>query len=124
MRHVSSSRDDWVRLMAKYLHIHIPDLKLKTIVSFLTCLLLVKFPGLSGDPRPRQEAGDSDVPPRGRTLLETAQTAGVNQNCYMSENLTKSLDNNQLSVSSKVNPYLVSYILLFKTNHSALMDKL
>ena len=68
------------------------------MVSFLTCPVLVKFPALSGDHRPGQEAGDSEVPPRGRKLLETAQTAGLNQDCYMSENPTKSSDNNQLSV--------------------------
>ena len=68
------------------------------MVSFLTCPVLVKFPALSGDHRPRQEAGDSEVPPRGRTLLETAQMAGSNEDCYMSENPTKSLDSNQLSV--------------------------
>ena len=62
------------------------------MVSFLTCPVLVKFPALSGDHRQGQEAGDSEVPPRGRKLLETAQTAGLNQDCYMSENPIKSLD--------------------------------
>ena len=68
------------------------------MVSFLMCPVPVKFPALSGDHRPGQEAGDSEVPPRGRKLLETAQTAGSNQDCYMSENTTKYLDINQLSV--------------------------
>ena len=68
------------------------------MVSFLTCPVLVKFPALSGDHRPGQEAGDPEVPPRGRKLLETAQTAGSNQDCYMSKNTTKSSDNDQLSV--------------------------
>ena len=68
------------------------------MVIFLTCPVLAKFPPLLGDHRLGQEAGDSEVPARGRTLLETAQTAGSNQDCYMSENPTKSLDNNQLSV--------------------------
>ena len=68
------------------------------MVSFLTCPVLVKFPALSGDHRLGQEAGDSEVPDRGRKLLETAQTAGANQDCYMSENTTKYSDSNQLSV--------------------------
>ena len=68
------------------------------MVSFLTCPVLVKFPALSGDHRPGQEAGDSEVPPRGRKLLETAQTAGSNQDCYMSKNPTKSSDNDLSSV--------------------------
>ena len=72
------------------------------MVSFLTCPVLVKFPALSGDHRPGQEAGDSEVPPRGRTLLETAQTAGANQDCYMSKNTNKYLDSNQLSRNTKI----------------------
>ena len=51
--HVLPRRDVWRNLLAKYLHIHIPDLKLKKLdfskVSFLTCLVLVKFPPLFGD---------------------------------------------------------------------------
>ena len=41
------------------------------MVSFLMCPVLVKFPALSGDHRPGQEAGDSEVPP-----TERAQTPG------------------------------------------------
>ena len=68
------------------------------MVSFLTCPVLVKFPLLFGDHRRGEEAGDSEVPPRGRKLLETALTAGANQDCYMSKNTTKYLDSNQLSI--------------------------
>ena len=68
------------------------------MVSFLTCPVLVKFPALSGDHRLGQEAGGSEVPDRGRKLLETAQTPGLNQDCYISEYPTKYSDNNQLSV--------------------------
>ena len=64
------------------------------MVSFLTCPVLVKFPRLFGDHRLGQEAWDSEVPARGRKLLETAQTSGLNQDCYMSENPTKSSDKN------------------------------
>ena len=46
---------------------------------------------LFGDHRLGQEAGDSEVPARGHKLLETAQTAGLNQDCYKSEYLIKSL---------------------------------
>ena len=63
----------------------------------------MKFPALSGDHRLGQEAGDSEVPPRGRKLLETAQMAGLNQDCYMSENPTTT----RLPYI-KVSPYLVS----------------
>ena len=62
------------------------------MVSFLTCPVLVKFPPLFGDHCLGQEAGDSEVPARVRKLLETAQTAGSNQDCYLSDNLSKSLD--------------------------------
>ena len=68
------------------------------MVSFLTCPVLVKFPPLFGNHRLGQESGDSEVPARGRKLLETAQTAGSNQDCYMSEYTTKYSDINQLSV--------------------------
>ena len=61
------------------------------------CPVLVKFPPCL-DHRQGQEARDSEVPARGRKLLETAQTAGLNQYCYMSNNLTKYSDNNQFSV--------------------------
>ena len=60
------------------------------MVSFLTCPVLVKFPAMSGDHRLGQEAGDLEVPARGRKFLETAETAGSNQDCYMSVNRTKS----------------------------------
>ena len=36
------------------------------MVSFLTCPVLVKFPALSGDHGLGQEAGNSEVPARGR----------------------------------------------------------
>ena len=64
------------------------------MVSFVTCPVLVKFPALSGNHRLGQEARDLEVPDRGRTLLETARTAGSNKDCYMSENWTKSADKN------------------------------
>ena len=64
------------------------------MVCFLTCPVLVKFPHLFGNHRLGQEAGDSEVPARGRKLLETAQAAEMNQDCYMSKNMTKSLDKN------------------------------
>ena len=69
------------------------------MVCFLTCPVLVKFPHLFGDHRLGKEAGDSEVLARGRKLLvqETAQAAESNQDCYMSKNMTKSLDKNYLS---------------------------
>ena len=67
------------------------------MVSFFTCQLFVKMFCLFADHRIWQEAGEPEVPARGRGLLETAQTAGSNQDCYMSENPTKCADKNQLS---------------------------
>ena len=69
--HVLPRRDVCHSLMVKYLCIHIPDLKLKlfffsSMVSVLTCPVLVKFFPLSGDHRLGQEAGKSEVPERGR----------------------------------------------------------
>ena len=58
------------------------------MLGFLMCPVLVKLPPLFGDHRLGQEAGDSEVPARGHKLLETAQTAGWNQDCSMSEYLT------------------------------------
>ena len=62
------------------------------MVSFLMCPVLLKCPPLFGDHRLGQEAGDSEVLARGRKLLETAQTAGSNEDCYMSKNPTKYFD--------------------------------
>ena len=84
--------------------------------------VLVKFPPLFGNHQLGQETGDSEVPARGHKLLETGQTAGSNQVCYMSENPTKSLDINNCQ-HIRVTLYLINYLLLFKTNHSVLMDK-
>ena len=89
-------------LMAKYLHIHIHDLKLKiiqiSIFSFLTCPVLVKFPALSDDHRAGTGNRGFRVPARWRKLLETEQTVGSKLDCYMSKNMTKYSDINQLSV--------------------------
>ena len=38
------------------------------------------------------EPGETEVPAIGRGDMETAQTAGSNQDCYMSENQTKCWD--------------------------------
>ena len=58
------------------------------MVSFFTCPVPMKFPPLFGDHWLGQEAGDSEVPARVRKLLETAQTAGSNKDCYKSKNTT------------------------------------
>ena len=62
------------------------------------CPVLVNFPALPGDYRAGTGSRGFGVPARRRKLLETAQTAGLNQDCYTSENTTKYSDINQLSV--------------------------
>ena len=67
------------------------------MVSFFKCPVLVKSAPMFGDHQMGEDAGDSEVPARGRKLLETARTAG-NQYCYMSHYSTKYSDNNHLPV--------------------------
>ena len=69
-----------------------------SIFSFLMCSVLVKFLPLSGDHRAGTGSKGFRVPARRRKFLETAQTAGSNQDCYMSKNTTKYSDINQFSV--------------------------
>ena len=61
----------------------------KLNVSFLMCSVLVKFPPLYGKHRAGTGSRGFRVPARWHKLLETAQTAGLNPDCYMSENTTK-----------------------------------
>ena len=53
------------------------------MVGFFLRLLFVKMFSLFGDHRLWLEAGNPEVPARGGGLLESAQTAGLNQDCYM-----------------------------------------
>ena len=50
------------------------------------------------------------------------QPAGLNQNCYMSKNTNKIWTTS--SPYFKDNLYLVSYLILLKTNHSALFGQI
>ena len=62
------------------------------MVVFFVCQLFVKMFGLFGDHPQGEEAGEQHVLTRGRKLLQTSQTAGSNQDCYMSKSPTKYLD--------------------------------
>ena len=83
----------------------------------------VRFPALSGNHRTGTGSRRFRVPARRRKLLETRQR----QDRIRTATCLKIRQNICTSTScpfSKVNLYLVSYTLLFKTNHYALMDKL
>ena len=55
------------------------------MVGFFTRQLFVKIFSLFGYHRIFLETGEPEIPARGRKLLETAQTAGLNRDCYMSK---------------------------------------
>ena len=72
VRHVLPRPDVCRSLIAKYLHIDIPDQNLKKVWTFCVSLLYVPYsykvsPPLFGDHRLGEEAGDSEVPARWRT---------------------------------------------------------
>ena len=86
MRHILPRRDVCHSLRAKYLHIHIPNQKLKKQKKLLVSLHALFFWSFLRLAR-KQEIQRSQA--RGRELLETAQqTRRLNQEFYLSVNLT------------------------------------
>ena len=130
VRHVSPSRDVWIRLTAKYLHINIFDQNLKKVwifcVSFLYKPCSCKVSPLFGDHR-LQRAGRGSKrfmgPRQCSHWRETEQqTRGFNQDCYVSKN--PKMCRQMPYVRKSVFSYWYRNLLFFKISHSAHSDKM
>ena len=54
-----------------------------------------------------KEPGNPEVPASGREHLETAETAGSNQDCYTSENPTKCSNKHRLSAYGGLSAFVM-----------------
>ena len=125
--HVSPRRDVCSSLLVKYLHIHILDLKLKKfdffMVSFLTFLVLVKFPPcfVTTGWDSKQEIYRSQLEGANSWRLDRLQERISCPDICLK--IHQNFCTNTNCHDIKVTLHFISYLLLFKTNQYACMNK-